>query len=158
MPIIKKSKKIQKKAGVILRRRAITSNHLQELILITCFLWNKKKWPINPKTLINGLKERGRWDAFNHIYILFDIFILNIDRKIDRQKVHLNLGSEAGNEVEVRFVVPQFSLKSLINGLKEWSCRDAFNHIIFDIFVMIFGDAKMFFPTSKKSHVLSRVW
>ena len=43
MPIIKKSKKIKKKAGIISRRRAITSNPLKELIVITYIVWREKK-------------------------------------------------------------------------------------------------------------------
>ena len=39
---------------------------------------------MDPNTLFNGLKEWPCWDAFNHICI--DIFLLNIDWEIDRQK------------------------------------------------------------------------
>ena len=86
MPIIEK---IQKKAGVILRRRAITSNPLKELILITFILWRKKlnnQW--SQKHFLVAKKNRLAKTLSTPycLILLYQILIEKLNVKVSSQK------------------------------------------------------------------------
>ena len=78
MPIIKIIKNLLKNKRPYIKAKCIDKKELQLGRLIAGHHFCST-------SLFNGLKERSCWDAFNHIF--FDIFVLNIDGEIDRQKV-----------------------------------------------------------------------